>query len=162
MNRFNPSLLDKLLGAINESSSAASPGIGLDQVKASVARDVEVLLNARPGHTPEHLSGHPQVAHSLLTFGLHDVSSCSLASDRDRRRIAEAIACALRDHEPRLHDVHVAVRDNAAPGTALCFTIQAFLQLTPSVEPVAFDAVLQPGSNRYAVSSAGFRARRSE
>jgi predicted component of type VI protein secretion system len=46
------------------------------------------------------------------------------------------------------------VRDNL-PGTAgLAFSIRAKLLLNPSVEPVSFDAVLQPGSNRYAVTKA--------
>ncbi|WP_157269474.1 type VI secretion system baseplate subunit TssE [Azohydromonas aeria] len=157
MHRFNPSLLDKLLGAPQGAPSAAAPGASLEQVKASVARDIEALLNARPGLVPARLPGHPQAACSLLTFGLPDISAACLASDRDRRSIVEAITDTLRSHEPRLRDVQVGVRDESRPGGGLCFSIHAHLQLAPYVEPVAFDAVLQPGSNRYAVSS-GCRA----
>lgn len=157
MNRFNPSLLDKLLGAPHATPSATAPGFSLEQVKASVARDIEALLNARPGHVPTQLPGHPETARSLLTFGLPDISASCLASDRDRRHIAAAIAGTLRDHEPRLRDVLVGVREEARPGAGLCLSIHAHLQLAPHVEPVAFDAVLQPGSNRYAVTS-GSRA----
>ncbi len=154
MNRFVPSLLDKLLGAAGaEPGAGTAPSFSLGQVKAAVARDIETLLNARPGPVPGALSAYPQAARSLLRFGLPDISAASLASDRDRSRIVAAITQALLDHEPRLLDVQVSVRDGAQPGSGLCFSIHAQLRLTPSVEPVAFDAVLHPGSQRYAVSS---------
>ena len=58
------------------------------------------------------------------------------------------------DHDKRLTQVDVRVRENL-PGTAgLAFSIRAKLLLNPSVEPVSFDAVLQPGSNRYSVTKA--------
>lgn len=154
MNRFVPSLLDKLLGSAGtQAGSATAPGLSLAQVKAAVARDIETLLNARPGPLRGALAAHPHAARSLLGFGLADISAASLASDRDRARIVDAIAQALRDHEPRLSEVHVSVRDAALPGSGLCFSIHAQLRLAPCVEPVAFDAVLHPGSQRYAVSS---------
>jgi type VI secretion system protein ImpF len=153
MDRFVPSLFDKLLGAVGEAPSGTALTVGMAQVKACVARDIETLLNARPAHVPGSLQGLEHASQSLLGYGLPDISTASLASDRDRARIVAAIARALQDHEPRLTGVQVAVREGAQPGAGLCFSIHAQLRLTPGTEPVAFDAVLHPGSQRYAVSS---------
>lgn len=154
MIRFAPSLLDKLLGSAGaQAGSGTAPGLSLAQVKAAVARDIETLLNARLTPMAGGLQAFPHAAASVLAFGLADLSAACLASDRDRARIVDAIAQALRDHEPRLTDVRVSVRDATRPGSGLCFSIHAQLRLAPCVEPVAFDAVLHPGSQRYAVSS---------
>ena len=156
---YAPSLLDKLLGI-----EGHSPGKGthvrlsVDQVKESVARDIEALLNAHPGLSDESLAGFPHAARSLLTLGLADITSLSMASDRDRQRVKDAIRQALADHDPRLREVEVDVRPSFQASTSLCFTIRARLMLNPEVEPVAFDAVLQPGSNRYDVSRSDRRS----
>lgn len=159
MNRFVPSLLDKLLGTPQEYPGASPHGVGIAQIKAAVARDIETLLNTRPGYMPSQLVGFEQATHSLLTFGLVDISPLSLGSDRDRSAIVQAITRALLDHEPRLREVRVTVREGTPIGVGLCFAIHAQLQLQRSSEPVAFDAVLQPGCNRYAVTSGGAGAR---
>jgi type VI secretion system protein ImpF len=155
MNRFIPSVLDKLLGTPEDHPASSAQGVGIGQIKAAVARDIEALLNTRPGYMPAQLDGYEQATHSLLTFGLVDISPLSLASDRDRHAIVLAITRALHDHEPRLSDVQVTVREGMAVGAGLCFAIHAQLQLQRSSEPVAFDAVLQPGCNRYEVTSGG-------
>ncbi|NML19041.1 type VI secretion system baseplate subunit TssE [Azohydromonas caseinilytica] len=146
-------MLDKLLGAVTSTDVTSATSQDIEQVKASVARDIETLLNTRPGYGPGQLANHPRTARSLLTFGLSDITSLSLASDRDRHRIVCAITRALQDHETRLSDVHVFVREDLSANAALCFSIHANLQVTSDSEPVAFDAVLHPGSNRYAVSN---------
>lgn len=153
MNLFAPSLLDKLLvGEGDAPGRGARMRMGIEQVKESVARDIEALLNARPGVEPGRIGDFPNAARSLLTFGLTDISSLSVASDRDRARIVEAIRRALAEHETRLAQVDVTVGDRMDAGGGLRFTIRANLRLSPESEPVAFDAVLQPGSARYAVS----------
>jgi type VI secretion system protein ImpF len=157
MNRFVPSLLDKLLGMPDAASPGGAQGVDIAQIKVAVARDIEILLNTRPGYPPGQLGGHELAARSLLSFGLVDISPLSLVSDQDRRAIVDAITRALGDHEPRLRDVQVTVREGQPVGAGLCFAIHARLQLQRSSKPVAFDAVLQPGSHRYAVSNGGAR-----
>ncbi|NRF69438.1 type VI secretion system baseplate subunit TssE [Aquincola sp. S2] len=155
MNTFAPSLLDKLLGegtALRGGGTA--PRFTVEQVKDSVARDIEMLLNTHAPFELAELDGLPLVGRSLLTLGLTDISSLSLASDRDRARITEALRKALADHDKRLTQVEVKVRATQAGFGGLVFSIRAKLLLQPNVEPVSFDAVLQPGSNRYAVSKA--------
>lgn len=155
MNTFAPSLLDKLLGeGTAMRGGGTSPRFTVEQVKDSVARDIEMLLNTHAAYELSELEGLPLVGQSLLTLGLTDISAMSMASDRDRARITEALRKALADHDRRLTQVEVKVRPAQAGHAGLAFSIRAKLLLNPNVEPVSFDAVLQPGSNRYAVSKA--------
>jgi type VI secretion system protein ImpF len=161
MSYHAPSLLDKLLGTEGQGPGrGAAMRLSVEQVKESVARDIEALLNAHACLGDETLAGFPHAARSLLGLGLPDISSLSLSSDRDRLRVKDAIRRALADHDNRLRQVEVDVRESDQPGAALYFTIRAKLLLNPDVEPVAFDAVLQPGSHRYAVSRSDRRAPR--
>lgn len=163
MSHYAPSLLDKLLGTEGHGPArGAAMRLSVDQVKETVARDIEALLNAHACLGSEVLAGFPHAARSLLGLGLVDISSLSMSSDRDRQRVQAAIVRALADHDQRLREVDVRVLESRQPGTPLCFTIRAKLLLNPDVEPVAFDAVLQPGSNRYAVSRSDRRTARAD
>lgn len=157
MDSFAPSFLDKLLGAGAGGRDGTSLRYSVEQVKDSVARDIEMLLNAHQTYSVEELRGWPQAARSLLTLGLVDISSMSMASDKDRRHITDAIREGLMSHDKRLSNVEVGVRESAATTNSLTFTIRAQLQLRPNAEHVTFDAVLQPGSKRYDVSKADKR-----
>ncbi len=158
MDLYSPSLLDKLLDDVPGNRDGAASRHTVEQIKDSVARDIEMLLNAHPAYEPSELPHAPLSAQSLLTLGLVDISSMSLASDKDRRCINEAICRTLGTHERRLSDVEVRVRGSDGPGARLTFQIRAKLVLHPNAEPVLFDAVLQPGSKRYQVSKADQRA----
>jgi type VI secretion system protein ImpF len=160
MNSYSPSLLDKLMGEAGDlpGKAGASPRYGIEQVKDSVARDIEMLLNAHAVFSPEDLEAYPHASRSLLTLGLADLSAMSLASDRDRKRITDSIGRTLAEHDRRLTQVEVRVRESKAVVGGLTFSIRARLQLQPDSQPVIFDAVLQPGSHRYAVSKGDVRA----
>jgi type VI secretion system protein ImpF len=158
MDSYSPSLLDKLLPFDAGDAGGVHLRHSKERIKDGVARDIEMLLNCRASDTREELQHLPNVARSHLTMGLVDISSMSLASDRDRQRITDAIKNALLVHDGRLTQVEVTV---VAPGDGsqrLVFAIRANLMLRPDAEPVSFDAVLQPGSNRYEVSKGGRRA----
>jgi type VI secretion system protein ImpF len=160
---YAPSLLDKLLGTEGPGIARGTHlRLSVDQIKESVARDIEALLNTHPGLSEEALVGYPHAARSLLTLGLSDITSLSMASDRDRQRVKDAIRRALAEHDPRLRDVDVDVRPSAQASTSLSFKIRAKLLLNPDVEPVAFDAVLQRGSKRYDVSRSDRRTDRAQ
>ena len=157
MDSFSPSLLDKLLGTGAGGGSGTTQRYSVEQVKDSVARDIEMLLNAHQTFSPDELQGMPHAARSLLTLGLVDISSLSMASDNDRRRITDAIREGLMAHDKRLSNVEVGVREVSGSANNLTFTIRAHLLLRPNTERVTFDAVLQPGSKRYDVSKVDHR-----
>ena len=148
MTLFGLNLLEKLTDDHRDERGHTS----IDQLKDSVARDVESLLNSRCGLPEGMLGGFTNCQQSLLSFGLKDFVSLSLANQGDRALICEDIRSALLVHEPRLQNPVVQVNSAAGPGQRLHFAIQALLIAHEANEIVSFDAVLQPVSQRYQVS----------
>ncbi len=154
MVRFAPSLLDRLLDdAPQAPAEYATPQVSLEQLKDSVVRDLEALLNARCGLRRDTLSEHPQAQRSILSFGMLDFSSMSLANTDERDAICRAIESAISAHEPRLKNVRVGLGQDSSINRLL-FTIQALLVANPAREPVNFNAMLQPSTQLYSVSKA--------
>ena len=155
MNRFEPSLLDKLFGdGPNQPTSAVVRQLSLDELKGTVARHIESLLNARITFTDEHLAGFNECQRSVLTYGLNDFAGLSLASHDDRETICKSIQRAIERHERRLQQVEVKLDLNAQSTNVLCFAIKAMLVVHPAAEPVNFDAMLQPSTLQYSVARA--------
>ncbi len=151
MNKgFEPSLFDKLFDDLPV--GPARWRLSLEQLKDSVARDLEALLNTRVVFDEELRQAFPLAARSVAGFGLIDFAGLSLASIHDRRRICTAIADSIAAHEPRLRDVSVELELQRKTVNALYFSINAVLFVRPAQEPVAFDALLQPTSLQYSVS----------
>lgn len=153
MKGFEPSLLDKLF---DDEPHAPMPTalrqLSLEELKGTVARDIESLLNTRIVLEEADLHGLPECKRSLLTYGLNDFSGLSLASFYDRNYICQSLTKAIERHEPRLQSVKVSLEINERATNALCFGIAAVLLVGPAREPVNFDATLQPSTLRYSVS----------
>ena len=154
MNGFEPSLLEKLFD--DQPRVAAASGIfksiSLDQYKESVARDLEGLLNSRAAFTEDDLKDYPQCRNSLMTYGLRDFSTMSLANGHDRAAICRSLEQAIARHEPRLHNVRVTFEGNGRSVGGLHFSIHGLLDVRPAREPISFDAMLQPNTLQYSVS----------
>ncbi len=152
---FEPSLFDKLFD--DPPLAAVRRKLSLDELKDSVARDLEALLNTRVVFDEALAQDYPLAQASVASFGLADFAGLSLASVHDRQRICTGIERAVALHEPRLRDVWVELELQRQAINALHFSIRAVLVVNPAQEPVAFDALLQPTSLQYSVS----RARRA-
>ncbi|AKJ28555.1 type VI secretion system baseplate subunit TssE [Caldimonas brevitalea] len=158
MSRYNPSLIEKLLDDEPDvASEYAVVQMSIEQMKDSVARDVEALLNTRCGLGADVLQDYAHAKSSILSFGMIDFAGLSLASPRDRELICESIETAIRAHEPRLRDARVSLELQEASLHKLHFSIQALLVVDLAREPVSFDALLTPTTQQYSVR----RARRS-
>ncbi len=112
-----PTLLDRLIDL--EPKVAADPPASrsqsVRQLKASLRRDLEWLLNTRriPDEAPET---YRELHRSLYNFGLPDVTSMSLNSPRDRQRLLRLVEQTIAIFEPRLTAVRVRAVDSAASG----------------------------------------------
>ncbi|MGN6807142.1 MAG: type VI secretion system baseplate subunit TssE [Trinickia sp.] len=152
MNRFEPALLDKLFGSDSHQPASVVQQLSLDELKRSVARHIETLLNARIVFTDKRLARFPECRRSVLTYGLDDFAGLSLASHDDRKTICDSIQRAIERHERRLKQVKVKLELNAQSTNMLCFAIQALLVVHPAEEAVNFDAMLQPSTLQYSVT----------
>jgi type VI secretion system protein ImpF len=156
-NTYSPSLLDKLIGDADEKNRGILPRFTAERVKDSVARDIEQILNTHASFSEQDLARYPFASKSVVALGLLDINSLSMASDRDRTVISESISKALIQHDKRLTDIEVGVHEDKSATARLSFSIRAKLMLHPDSQPVAFDAVLHPGSQRYEVAQSDSR-----
>lgn len=162
-----PSVLDRLLDYEPEVSSEPAPSRAksLRQMKQSVRRDLEWLLNARQSSPAERGGGASaggdaataeqggELQNSLATYGLPDFSAASIVSVLDQNRIRRALETAVRIFEPRLRDVVVTLLPAPESERALRFRIDARLRIEPAPEPVTFDTVLHIHSGEYRIEA---------
>jgi type VI secretion system protein ImpF len=152
--RIIPSVLDRLIDEESDRAIEAPPSRskGLEDLKQSVKRDLEWLLNTR-----QDVAGAPadlkEVAHSLATYGLPDFSAFSVKSPADHARMQRILEKAISSFEPRLENVVVTLVPVRDLEQKLRFRIDARLRVEPAPEPVTFDTVLQAVSNQYTVKA---------
>ena len=147
------SLLDRLVdlnpGIASDPPTSRSQSVR--QLKASLRRDLEWLLNSRriPEEAPE---SYEELFRSLYNYGLPDVASMGLNSPRDRQRLLRLIEQTIAIFEPRLTGVRVRAVDSAGSGPRILrFQIEAMLKMDPAPEQILFDTVLQLNSGEYQV-----------
>jgi type VI secretion system protein ImpF len=153
MKGYVPGLLDRLMG---EQAPAAQGGRGqIEQLKDSVARDLEALFNTRVGIAPSVLDAYPEVRNSILNYGLIDFAAFCLSSSEDRAAICASLKEAIERHEPRLTNVSATLETEDGSVNRLNFVINGTLRAGGSALAVNFNAVLQPSTLHYAISKAG-------
>jgi type VI secretion system protein ImpF len=148
-----PSVLDRLLD--DDPAVSTEPPRNrsqlLRELKLSVRRDIESLLNARRRNVslPSTL---PELTNSLLTYGIPDFSGTGPATDDQREAFCRMLETIIRQGEPRLLRVSVELVGNPDPADrTLKFRIDALLRADPSPEPVIFDSTLEPATYQFAV-----------
>lgn len=154
MKGFPQTLFDKLLGdTVSRSSQGTITRLSLEQVKDSVAADLEALLNTRAVILENVLQPYPECHRSIVSYGLCDFAGMSLASLDDRAFICRGLERTISRHEPRLRNVRATLELDQKSINKLNFAITALLVVHESKEPVSFDAVLQPSTLQYSISS---------
>jgi type VI secretion system protein ImpF len=152
-----PSLLDRLTSEPSRPRRAGmAGGQALGELKQSVARDLQRLLNTRT--TWERCQPHQrQLARSLLTYGLPDFGGVAWGDYESRAQLLKLIQSTLEYNEPRLRSIRVTFPKDAGDGRdrTLRFRIEAELRVEPLPEPVTFDAVQDPTYARFEVRRAG-------
>jgi type VI secretion system protein ImpF len=155
---FAPGLLDRLFGDRPQAGAGGAPStvtrLSMEQLKDSVARDLEALLNTRLGIAPDLLDDYPESRKSIISYGLIDFAGFCLSSTDDRAAICASLKAAIEQHEPRLKAVSASLEMEQGSVNRLNFVIHATLQVDKSAEPVNFNAVLQPSSLHYSISKA--------
>jgi len=147
-----PSLIDRLVDREPENRKEAGDARSqsLKELKDSVRRDLEWLLNSR--RTPaEPAPSAKELWRSVYCFGLPDITGVSLASGEDRNRLARVVETAVATFEPRLLNVTVSMKPVAADSHVLRFQIEGLLRTEPAPARVFFDTTLELTKGEYEV-----------
>lgn len=140
--KVGASLLDRLLDprpdqAHDRPRSAAET---VAQLRASVHRDVEHLLNAR---RPWRSVAWPALRTSPLNYGISDFTAGAFNDRHEREALRTEIEEAIRRFEPRLAQVQVELTEGASPLRAtLALRINALLPMEPLREAISFDTLI--------------------
>jgi len=121
----------------------------VDQYRDSVLEELEWLLNTTRTTIEVPADRYPEVARSVLLYGMPDVASLSADSTRDRKRLTRSVKEAIELFEPRLKDPKVNLVD--APDESVLsihLSIEGDLCMDPSPERLVVDTVLEISSGR--------------
>jgi type VI secretion system protein ImpF len=123
-------------------------------IREGVRRDLEMLLNT-VNTRPELAASDSELADSVLTFGLPDLTMRELDVPSEQDLLCDLIRRTIARFEPRLRDVHVSVRkaDNRL-ARSIQLQIDAVLHVDPLIERVAFDTLIESGGGTCIVRSA--------
>jgi type VI secretion system protein ImpF len=151
------SLLDRLID-LDPKTTTEAPltwSRSVQQLKASLRRDLESLLNTRriPTLAPESLE---EVSRSLYHFGFPDITSMGRDSKDVRVKLVRQVEEAIATFEPRLAGVKVTLAETDEEGRRqLRFLIEGLLRMEPNPEQVVFDTLLEISSGEYHVKGDG-------
>jgi type VI secretion system protein ImpF len=155
------SLLDRLID-LDRGSSVDPPstwGQSVRQLKATLCRDLEWLLNTRKPLV-EVPSGCDNLDASLLVYGISDISSLSRENLDQQAKLVKEVERAVGTFEPRLANVKVSIAAaekgaEGGPVRELRFVVEGMLRIDPEPEHVVFDTVLEVQTGDYHVRSDG-------
>jgi|688.fasta_scaffold365726_2 type VI secretion system protein ImpF len=153
-----PSLLDRLLDEEPDVSVELPKQRAqkLRELKQSVKRDLEYLLNTRVSlrYFPEDFKN---VETSVLNFGIPDFSGVAMGSKKQQELLRERVESAVVRFETRFKEVHVELvidPDNTLQ-RSIRFRIDGILHAEPAPEPVVFDSILSPVVGEFVVREDG-------
>ena len=150
--KITPSVVDRLIDLEPRMSSEApkSRSHSLEELKQSVRRDIEWLLNTRHSvnEVPEDLE---ETRKSLAMYGIPDFTTRSSKDVQHRNDLIKSVEDALKFFEPRLINVKVILQEMDDVNRGIRFKIEGALKVEPTPEPVVFGTVLQVGSGEFEV-----------
>lgn len=109
--RLQPSLLDRLTDndPTNPKESREQRVMSLQQIRDAVQRDLASLMNAGCLTMTEDLDEYPQVEHSVLNFGIPDLSGMTVHGV-EAATLERLLHQAISDFEPRIMPNSLRVR----------------------------------------------------
>lgn len=134
--RLQPSLLDRLTDHEPDKSQETREQrvFSVNRLRESVLRDLAWLLNTANLASIQDLSGHPEVASSVVNFGIPALSGQGL-SGTDLALLERQLRQAIADFEPRIlgHTLKVRLESNESQMShnAMTFLIEGDLWAQP-------------------------------
>ena len=150
-----PSILDRLidenLDAVGATDRVA--GQALPEIKESVRRDLENLLNTRcrsVGWSDEL----EELDTSLVSYGIPDFMGANASSPDDLQRFLRIIEGVIRKFEPRFKSVAVkSIENKDVEERVLRFRIEGLLYAEPAPESAIYDTKMEPTTGKFDVRS---------
>lgn len=150
-----PSVLDRLIDEDPDNSREApkSRHQVLREVKLSVQRDLENLLNTRC-RCMSPSDEDSEFKSSLIEYGIPDFAGTNMGSSENRENVRRLVEDTVRRFEPRFKSVRVKLVENQdRADRGLRLRIDALMHAEPAPEPVVFDSQLEPVTGNFDVKT---------
>jgi type VI secretion system protein ImpF len=134
--RLQPSLLDRLIDDAPEKTqeSREQRVFSLSRLRGAAMRDLAWLLNTTNLAAGQDISAYPEVADSVVNYGIPDLSGMTV-SGTDVAALERALRQAIADFEPRILRHTLSVRLDLNEGqmshNAMTFLIEGELWAQP-------------------------------
>jgi type VI secretion system protein ImpF len=134
--RLQPSLLDRLIDDAPEKTqeSREQRVFSLSRLRDAAMRDLAWLLNTTNLASGQDISAYPEVADSVVNYGIPDLSGMTV-SGTDVAALERALRQAIADFEPRIlrHTLSVRLEMNEGQMShnAMTFLIEGELWAQP-------------------------------
>ncbi len=154
-NRHNvqASILDRLVddepGVSHEPVRYGLLNIG--QIKASVVKDLENLLNTKRHIVPPPVA-YRQVNNSLFVYGLRDFTAQDPRGPSVKQQLRQDMEKTIARFEPRLKNVTVHLEAPTQNERNIRFRISGMLVVEPMSEPITFDTYFDASRGEYIIS----------
>ena len=125
--------------------------LSINQIKASVIRDLENLLNTRRQITPIPAE-LGEVSNSLFVYGLRDFTSEDPRSPSIKQQLRNDVEKTISRFDSRLRNVIVRLEASALNERNVRFRISGLLVVDPVTEPVTFDTFFDINRGEYVIS----------
>lgn len=125
--------------------------LSIGQIKASVIRDLESLLNTRRQILTPPVA-YREVNNSLFVYGLRDFTAQNPKSVSVRQQLRQDVEKTISRFEPRLKNVTVHLETPTGKERNLRFRINGLLFVEPVAEPVTFDTYFDVNRGQYVIS----------
>ena len=135
-DRLQPFLLDRLIDDRRDQTQEARDSriVNTRQLHRAVLRDLEWLLNASSHPQRDELSEYPNVAKSVLNYGIPDLCGVT-ASSMNADALQQMLIQAIHQFEPRIvkYSLNIVpiVSDEVGPGNAIRFDIRGEVWAVP-------------------------------
>lgn len=154
--KLRPSILDRLFDDDPDNQTEVDLGKHqkIKQLRSSVRRDLENLMNAR-FRVMQPSDEYEQLEKSLLNYGLPDLATINITDLDKRKEFTSKMERILKEFEPRFKSVNVSYLENKDnTDRTLRFRIDATLFADPSPEVVVFDSILEPVTRSISIEDA--------
>ena len=151
------SLLDRLIDRDPDLAGDPPRMIGeqVNEIRESLRRDVEALLNTRRCPTTPSPDPESDLSDSLLTYGVDGFFATNLVTDEQRTAFARSLEESIRRCEPRLEDVRVSALPPRQQGErSLRLRIEAVHHLQRGLPAIAFETAVDPTTQRLQIEAA--------
>ncbi len=147
---YLPSILDRLIDP-ESTGSGGRRGYRFEQMRDTIKRDLENLLNTRP--VAADLPESSELNQSIIAYGLPDLTSFMAVTKSQWEEVGRMIEKTIRRFEPRLTDVHVTLQivPDGIQGR-IQYRISGRLGVDEAPE-VAFDTQLELTTGRYSLQA---------